>query len=88
MSQIEQLKKDIQSIQERNKRVEADKAWEISLFRKISILVMTYIIASAVLWAIGNSNPLLNALIPTAGFYLSTVSLPFLKKWWVNNRFQ
>jgi len=78
------LEKEIEAIKERNKKVEADKAWETSKTRVLSILVMTYIITAIVFYIIGINNFLLNAFIPTVGFFLSTQSLPFIKKWWVN----
>ncbi|MGA2417753.1 MAG: hypothetical protein ABSF55_00720 [Candidatus Staskawiczbacteria bacterium] len=77
------IKKEIELIKERNKRVEADKAWETSGTRVFSIVAMTYIITSIVFYFIGVKNYLLSALIPTVGFYLSTQSLPFIKKWWI-----
>lgn len=67
--------------------MEADKAWETSIFRVISITAGTYIIAGLVLYAIGNEYPLRNALIPTLGYFLSTQSLPFLKKRWIDKHF-
>jgi len=84
MTDIEELKKEIDLVKERNKRVEADKAWETSSFRILSIVAMTYIVTAIVFYFIGVRNYLLNALIPTLGFYLSTLSLPFIKKWWIN----
>ena len=36
------IKQDIRSIKERNARVEADKAWETSMTRKVLIAVLTY----------------------------------------------
>lgn len=77
------LKDEVSKIQERNKKVEADKAWEISLFRKLSIAIITYIIAAAVMYVIDVEDYLLGALIPTIGYILSTLSLPFIKGWWV-----
>lgn len=82
MTEIGELKREIDLIKERNKRVEMDKAWETSSWRIFFICVMTYIIVAVVFYFIGIKNFLLNALIPTIGFYLSTQSLPFLKKWW------
>ncbi len=79
---IEILEKEIATIKERNLRVEADKAWEVSAFRVVSIAVSTYIIASVVMYFIGVTNYLLSALIPTIGYLLSTQSLPFIKRWW------
>ncbi|OGZ67095.1 MAG: hypothetical protein A3D35_01535 [Candidatus Staskawiczbacteria bacterium RIFCSPHIGHO2_02_FULL_34_9] len=81
---MENLGKEIELIKERNKRVEADKAWETSRFRIFSLCLITYIITAIVFYFIGVKNYLLNAFIPTVGFYLSTQSLPFLKKFWVD----
>lgn len=80
---IQQLESQVREIQERNKRVEADKAWETSWVRMISIAIITYIIAGLVMYSIGVKNVFLNAFIPTIGFVLSVQSLPFLKKWWI-----
>ncbi|MFA5841581.1 MAG: hypothetical protein WC835_01290 [Candidatus Paceibacterota bacterium] len=80
---IKKIEDEIILLKDRNLRVEADKAWETSIFRVISITVSTYIIAGIALYAIGNEYPLRNALIPALGYFLSTQSLPFLKKRWV-----
>lgn len=80
---IQKIEREIETIKERNLRVEADKAWETSSFRIFSITIITYIIASLILYFIGAENFLLNALAPTAGFFLSIQSLPAIKKWWI-----
>src|SRR3989344_4350127 len=74
----------IKQILERNKRVEADKAWETSVFRRMTIGVLTYLTASIFLWMLDAPNPLLNALIPSIAYLLSTVTLPPLKRWWID----
>ena len=79
------MKEDIESIKERNKRVEADKAWEVSVTRRIIIALMTYIIIVIFLWSISAPRPWLNAIVPTVGFILSTLTLPFFKRFWINN---
>ncbi len=81
--ELEQLKQTIDRIERRNCRVEADKAWETSMFRVVSITTITYLIATAVMYGIGVDNPWLGALIPTVGYYLSTQSLPFIKRRWI-----
>lgn len=88
MSEIEEVQKELNLIKERNKRVEVDKAWETSSFRVFFIVIMTYIFTAIVFYFIGVNNFLLNALIPTLGFYLSTQSLPLIKKWWVDNLYK
>jgi len=80
---IQNLENEIRAIKERNFRVEVDKAWETSKFRIFVLCMITYIVASCVLYAIGIANFLLSALVPTAGFFLSVQSLPVIKRWWV-----
>lgn len=70
-------------ILERNARVEADKAWETSLTRRGVIAVVTYFVATFFMWRIGVAEPFLNALVPTGGYLLSTLSLGMVKKWWL-----
>ena len=76
---------DIETIKERNKRVERDKAWETSKTRRIIISIMTYIIIVIFLWSINAPRPWLNAIVPTVGFILSTLTLPFFKQLWINH---
>lgn len=78
------VEKESREIKERNTRVEADKAWETSAFRKILILIVTYILASFTMYVIGVSNFLLSALVPTFGFFLSTLTFPIIKTWWIS----
>lgn len=82
-SDIKTLKKEIETIKERNLRVEADKAWETSNFRIFSITIIIYIIAAILLYSIGANNYLLGALVPAIGFFLSTQTLPAIKRWWI-----
>ncbi|MBI4453020.1 hypothetical protein HY636_00075 [Candidatus Woesearchaeota archaeon] len=79
------MKEDIQQIKERNKRVEADKAWETSKTRRLLIALMTYIVIVIFLWSIDAPNPLLNAIVPTVGFILSTLTLSFFKQFWLKH---
>ena len=78
------IEQRIQKIEERNVRVEAEKAWETSAFRVCSIMLVTYIVACGVLFVIGNDNPWRNAFIPVIGYFLSTQSLPLIKRFWIN----
>ena len=76
------IEKEIATIKERNLRVEADKAWETSKTRILLITAITYVIAALVLYLIGIQSYLSSALIPTVGYFLSTQSLPFVKRHW------
>ena len=83
MDDLQEIKKEVDLIKEKNKKVEVDKAWETSNFRVISLSLITYIITAIVFYFIGVKNYLLNALIPTVGFYLSTQSLSIIKNFWI-----
>ncbi|KKW39331.1 hypothetical protein A2454_05385 [Candidatus Peribacteria bacterium RIFOXYC2_FULL_55_14] len=78
----------IQAILERNRRVETEKAWELSWFRRLTILGMIYAISVLFLWSIDSHPSLLQALVPAGGYLLSTLSLPWLKKRWIQKRYR
>jgi len=69
----------------RNYKVDLDKKWETSNFRKVLVLVTTYFLASITMFAIGDSKPFISSLIPTLGYFLSTFSFGFIKKIWISN---
>ncbi|PIP27641.1 MAG: hypothetical protein COX30_00795 [Candidatus Moranbacteria bacterium CG23_combo_of_CG06-09_8_20_14_all_39_10] len=79
-----EIEKEIENIKERNRRVESDKGWEISWTRRLFIALVTYVVATCWLVIIQESLPLLKAVVPVAGYLLSTLSLPLIKKWWVD----
>jgi hypothetical protein len=83
---LARIEAELVAIKERNVRVEGDKAWEGSVFRVGAICVITYVVAAAVMGAIGNDHIWLNALVPVFGFLLSAQSLPALKGWWLRKR--
>jgi len=83
---IEDLKKRIEALEERNRRVELDKGWETSLLRKASIIAVTYLVVLGFLVIIKNNQPFINAIIPSIGFMLSTLAVNSLKQYWINRR--
>ena len=83
MSDIE---KRLKVIEDRNKNVEADKAWETSWTRKISIMLLTYIVVVVYLYYVVHIDPWINALVPVIGFLLSTLTVSFLKEEWLKRR--
>ena len=83
---INELEEKIKLIEERNKRVENDKAWETCLLRKILIIVFTYIFAVLYLKIADTTNPWFGAVVPCAGFYLSTQSVNVVKNWWLKRK--
>jgi hypothetical protein len=80
MSDVE---KRLNAIEQRNKKVELDKAWETSLSRKIIIAVLTYVTIVLFFFVAQLPKPFINSIVPTTGFVLSTLSLPFFKKLWI-----
>lgn len=81
--QFEILSNRIKKIEKRNKKVELDKEWETSITRRVIIICLTYIVIVSFFTAAELSKPLINAIVPTIGFTLSTASLPYFKKIWI-----
>ncbi len=81
-ARIEKLEAEVEEILRRNHEVEENKRWETSLFRRLSLLGLTYVCTAVVFHAIGVENYFANALIPTVGYFLSTLALPYLRKYW------
>ena len=80
---MEELKKELEEIKLRNKRVELDKKWETSYTRKVCICVLTYIVVLIYSNMINKSNNIfLSSLVPVIGFFLSTLSLKLVRKLW------
>ncbi|MBI4225898.1 hypothetical protein HY612_02185 [Candidatus Roizmanbacteria bacterium] len=85
-TEINNLHARIIAIEQRNKRVEADKAWEISKTRTIFIAISTYILIVFFMLLIKDNHPFLNAFVATAGYFISTGTYDILKKWWLKRR--
>jgi hypothetical protein len=77
------LEDRIAALESRNRRVEQDKAWETSNARRLSLVCLTYIVVSLFMRVIRVEHPLISALIPSLGFFLSTLTLRWLKERWV-----
>ncbi|KKU82820.1 MAG: hypothetical protein UY09_C0004G0011 [Parcubacteria group bacterium GW2011_GWA2_47_8] len=74
----------IQSIEQRNIRVEDDKAWETSWTRRVLLVLFTYLAIGVYMWAIHIQRPWLNAVVPAVAFMLSTLTMPFFKAAWLH----
>lgn len=83
MATVEELEKEIQQIKDRNQRVESDKAWETSFFRRFLLALFTYLAIGIYLQVINISKPWLNAIVPAVAFMLSTLAMPFFKRVWL-----
>ncbi len=69
----------------RNKRVEADKAWETSLTRRGLIAVVTYLVVGFYLHLLNVDHAWLHALVPPMAYVLSTLSLGLVKSFWIEH---
>ncbi len=80
---FEALEERVARIEERNRRVELDKAFETSYTRRIIVTLITYGIVLAFLISIKSPKPYLIALIPTGAYVLSNLSVgKRVKKCW------
>ena len=80
---LKELEKEIAKVKVRNKRVEADKAWETSFTRKILVTVFTYFVIVLFFYFAELPKPFVNSIVPALAFLLSTVTLSFFKKMWM-----
>lgn len=79
-AEIEGLKARVAALEARNKRVETDKAWETSSTRKAAIVAVTYLVVLVFMFIIENDEPFINAIVPSLGFFLSTLVVGGLKQ--------
>lgn len=82
---FKKLKTRVEAIELRNKRVEKDKAWELSRTRSIFIMVSTYVLIFVFMKLINDNHPFLNAFIASLGYLISNSTYGFLKKRWIRN---
>lgn len=86
MAEETTLEKRIEQLEARNRRVEADKAWEISWTRKVSLMLLIYIVVVFYLKFVVHIDPWINGLVPVIGYFLSTLTLTFLKQQFVDRQ--
>ena len=77
------LEKEVEKIKNRNKKVELDKKWETSYTRKICICILTYIVVVIYSYLVRKTNNIFfSSLVPVIGFFLSTLSLKYIRVLW------
>ena len=81
ISKDETLKKEIENIKERNKRVELDKKWETCWTRKICICILTYIVVVAYSYIVRNyDNIFLSLLVLVIWIYIIYIIFKIYQK--------
>lgn len=77
------MEETISTLLDRNKRVEAEKAWELSFTRRAFLAGLTYVTAVLLLWLIGEARFLLLSFIPAISYVFSTLTLPWIRRMWI-----
>jgi len=77
---LNEIESRIEKIEARNKQVTAEKSWETSRTRVLSVIVLTYVVLVLSMQILSLPNPFVSALVPTIGYYLSTVSVGVIKR--------
>lgn len=73
----------LDQIENRNLRVEKDKAWETSWARRVTIAGLTYAVVAIYLSVVvHNDRPLINAFVPVVGYMLSTLVVGSVRSRW------
>lgn len=80
------LEERVASIEQRNKSVELDKAWETSWTRRILIILFTYIVIGIFFQIVGVPRAWINAFVPAIAFALSSLTMPLIKRAWIDKR--
>jgi len=77
------IEQEIRAIKKRNAKVELDKKWETSWTRRVAICLLTFIVVLIYNWLIvRGANIFLSSAVPVIGFFLSTLSLNYIRKVW------
>lgn len=80
------LQERVARLEARNLRVEANKAWEVSWWRRGAIMVLTYLTVAFYLHFVVHISPWINALVPVIGYTASTLTIVTLKNFWLKRR--
>ncbi len=88
MATLAKLSSEIDRINARNRKVEADKAWETSWTKRLLLVIFTYLAVGLYLNAINLPNAWITAVVPSVGFMLSTLTLPYFKRAWLGKIYE
>ena len=84
--QVSSLQEEIEKIKTRNKRVEADKAWETSKTRALFVALVTFALAFLFMVLIDEREPLWKALAGSIAYLASTTTYGILKNLWLKRQ--
>lgn len=86
MTEHQTLEERIAKLEIRNRRVESDKAWETSWARRGSLMILIYLTIIFYLRFVVHIDPWINGLVPVIGYFVSTLTIGFLKRRWLEHR--
>jgi uncharacterized membrane protein len=86
VSELGDLESRVRAIEDRNSRVEIDKAWETSKTRRVIIAALVYVVIAIYLQVVVRISPWINAVVPTVAFMVSTLAFGFCKRVWIARR--
>ena len=86
MAELSELEARVLRLESRNQRVEANKAWETSWLRRLTIMLLTYFTVVFYLHFVIHIKPWVNALVPVIGYFISTLTIGWLKARWLDHR--
>lgn len=86
MVTIDKLNQQLKEVQNRNKRVEIDKAWETSLTRRLIIVLLTYFVMVLFFFFARLPKPFINAIVPAVAFVISTMTIDAVKRIWIRQK--
>ncbi len=83
---LDQIDGRLRKVEERNRRVEAEKSWEVSWTRRLSLAALTYVAIAILMWALEIPDPLVNAIIPAVALLLSGPTMNIVKELWIKTQ--
>ncbi len=86
MGDFENIKEQLDQIKQRNKRVELDKAWELSWTRKFIVAFLTYVVVVCFFVFAELPDPFVNSIVPALAFIISNLSMSVFKSLWLKFR--
>ena len=81
--EIHQLQNAIDVLREEFKEEKKQQQFHSSWTRIITISTITYVTMAIYMYLLGVNQPYYSAVIPTTGFYLSTLSVSPLRRIWL-----
>lgn len=83
---IEKLEKDVFKLSSKVKKIQNEKEWHTSIVKKLTHSFITYLFTVSLLYSINYDDYLVDALIPTAVFFVAQFVTPVVKSLWIRRK--